>query len=123
MIKPGDTMRNPVTGERMTFLKTSAQTGGEYVLVELEAEPGGIVAAAHIHPAQTETFEVVRGTLAVELDGRELEARPGDILVVEPGVAHAWWNGGDDTLVCRCEVRPARQFEDLTEATFDVAAA
>jgi hypothetical protein len=31
MIKPGETLMNPVTGEAMTFLTTSSETGGEYV--------------------------------------------------------------------------------------------
>jgi quercetin dioxygenase-like cupin family protein len=122
MIKPGDTLTNAVTGERMTFLKTSSETGGESVLVELEAEPGAFVAAAHIHPSQTETFEVLEGTLAVKLDGKLLEANAGDVLVVEPGVAHKWWNGGESTLRFRCEVRPAREFESLIETMFALAA-
>ena len=73
MINAGDTITNPVTGERMTFLKTSAETGGEYVLIELEAEPGAVVAAAHVHPAQTETFGGGRGDAGRE--GGRQEAR------------------------------------------------
>ena len=30
---------NPVTKEQMTFLKTAAETNGEYVLIELRAAP------------------------------------------------------------------------------------
>ena len=41
MIQAGQTIEHPVTGERMTFLRTSQETGGEYVLVELELAPGG----------------------------------------------------------------------------------
>jgi quercetin dioxygenase-like cupin family protein len=122
MINAGDTITNPVTGERMTFLRTSAETDGEYVLIELEAEPGAVVAAAHVHPAQTETFEVLEGTLAAKVGGKKLEAQPGDILVVEAGVAHRWWNGGEDRLRFRCEVRPALAFESLIETMFDLAA-
>ena len=66
MIQAGDTLANPVTKERMTFLKTAAETNGEYVLIELSAAPGAVVAAAHVHPSQTETFEVVSGTLAAD---------------------------------------------------------
>lgn len=122
MINPGDTVTNPVTGERMTFLKTSADTGGEYVLIELAAAPGAVVAAAHVHPAQTETFEVLEGTLAAKVGRKKVEAQPGDILVVEAGVGHKWWNGGDDTLRFRCEVRPALAFESLIETMFSLAA-
>lgn len=56
MINPGDTLYDPVTKERMTFLRIAAQTGGEYVVVELRSEPGRFVAKGHIHPSQRETF-------------------------------------------------------------------
>ena len=61
MIEKGQTLVNPVTGERMTFLETAAETGGDRVVIELRAEPGGSVAAAHAHPSQWETFTVVSG--------------------------------------------------------------
>jgi quercetin dioxygenase-like cupin family protein len=122
MIKAGDTLMNPVTKERMTFLKTAAETNGDYVLIELRAAPGGVVAAAHVHPSQTETFEVLRGTLGAKIGRKTVEARAEDVLVVEPRVAHKWWNAGEDELVFRCEVRPALQFEQLIETMFSLAA-
>jgi quercetin dioxygenase-like cupin family protein len=122
MVNPGDTLYNPVTGESMTFLTTSRQTDGEYVLIELSADPDAFVAAAHVHPAQTETFGVLEGTLAAKVDGTVHTAKAGDVLVVEPGQAHKWWNGGDSRLVFRCEIRPAFQFESLIETMFSLAA-
>lgn len=50
MIRQGDTIENHITGERVTFMKTSAETGGEYVLIETTVAPddgsrrGGAVA-------------------------------------------------------------------------------
>ena len=35
MIRTGDTIHNPVTGERITFLATSADTDGEAVVIEV----------------------------------------------------------------------------------------
>ena len=122
MINPGDTLYNPVTGEAMTFVTTSRQTDGEYVEIELRADPDAFVAAAHVHPAQTETFEVVEGTLAVKVAGETIEATPGDVLVVEPGQPHKWWNAGDSRLVFRCRIAPALQFESLIETMFALAA-
>ena len=122
MINAGDTLYNPVTGESMTFVTTSRQTDGEYVVIGLSADPEAFVAAAHVHPAQTETFEVVEGTLTVKVDGTVHTANAGDVLVVEPGQAHKWWNAGDSRLVFRCEIRPALQFESLIETMFALAA-
>jgi quercetin dioxygenase-like cupin family protein len=122
MIRSGDTLYNPVTGESMTFVTTSRETGGEYVEIELRADPDAFVAAAHVHPAQTETFKVESGTLAVEVDGKSHTATAGETLMVEPGQAHKWWNPGDSELVFRCEIRPALQFEQLIETMFSLAA-
>jgi len=122
MIHAGDTLYNPITGESMTFVTTSRQTGGEYVEIELTADPDAFVAAAHVHPAQTETFKVLEGELTAKVDGTVHTAGAGDVLVVEPGRAHKWWNAGDSRLVFRCEIRPALQFESLIETMFALAA-
>jgi quercetin dioxygenase-like cupin family protein len=122
VIEKGQTLVNPVTGERMTFLETAAETGGDRVVIELHADPGGSVAAAHVHPSQWETFVVVSGTLGAKVAGRAMEAGPGETVGVAPGVAHTWWNAGDDELVFRCAISPALQFESLIETMFSLAA-
>jgi quercetin dioxygenase-like cupin family protein len=110
VIEKGQTLVNPVTGERMTFLETAAETGGDRVVIELHADPGGSVAAAHVHPSQWETFEVVSGTLGAKVGRRRAEAVAGETLGVAPGVSHTWWNAGDDELVFRCAISSALQF-------------
>lgn len=122
MISKGDVLHNPVTGELLRFVETSAETDGEYVLVECVVQPGGFVAAAHVHPFQTETFEVVQGAVGFKLDGKEMIAQPGDVVAVERGAAHTFWNAGNEDAVFRCEVRPALRFERLIETMFTLAA-
>lgn len=123
MIRPGDTLVNPVTGERMTFKRTSAETDGASVLVETTVRPDGFVAAAHVHPFQTERFEVLSGMLGIEVGGEPTTARRGDVLVIEPGTAHRFWNGGADDLRFLTEITPALDFESLIETMFALAAA
>ena len=43
MITPGQTLENPVTGERFTFTHTAASTSGELLAFELGLRPGGAV--------------------------------------------------------------------------------
>ena len=119
MISKGQTIENPVTGERMTFVETAGSTGGECVLIELRAEPGSTVAAAHVHPSQTETFEVVSGTLGAKVAGQRITAEAGATVIVLPGEAHKWWNAGKEELVFRCEIRPALQFETMFSLAAD----
>jgi len=122
MIRTGDTIHNQVTGETITFLATSADTDGEAVVIETVVQPDGFVAAAHVHPSQSERFAVAEGTLVLKVDGQEKILSPGDVAVVEPGQAHKFWNAGDEPVRFVCEVRPALQFESLLETMFDLAA-
>jgi quercetin dioxygenase-like cupin family protein len=122
MIRPGDKLENPVTGETLVFHRTSAETDGESVLVETVVRPNGFVAAAHVHPFQTERFEVLEGALGLRVGDSELTARPGDVAVVPPGTPHRFWNAGASEARFLCEVRPALQFESLIETMFTLAA-
>jgi quercetin dioxygenase-like cupin family protein len=122
MIRSGDSVVNPVTGERLVFHQTSRDTRGEYCLVETFVQPGGFVAQAHVHPYQTETFTAVQGTLALKAGRERIELAPGQKTVVEAGTAHKFWNPTDDTIRFMCEVRPALQFEALIETMFSLAA-
>jgi mannose-6-phosphate isomerase-like protein (cupin superfamily) len=122
MIRTGDTIHNPVTGERVTFLATSADTDGEAVVIETVVQPDGFVAAAHVHPTQSERFAVKSGTLGVKAGGEKLTLGPGDVVTVEPGTPHRFWNAGDEPVRFVCEVRPALQFESLLETMFALAA-
>ena len=50
-------LKNPVTGERLVFRKTSSETNGEAVVLETFVKPDGFVAAAHVHPCSTRSGE------------------------------------------------------------------
>jgi mannose-6-phosphate isomerase-like protein (cupin superfamily) len=122
MIRTGDTIHNPITGERITFLATSSDTDGEAVVIETVVKPDGFVAATHVHPHQSERFAVVDGTLGIKVGRKKLTLGPGEVSVVEPGTPHRFWNAGEDDVRFVCEVRPALQFESLLETMFTLAA-
>jgi quercetin dioxygenase-like cupin family protein len=112
-IRPGDTVTNPVTGERFTFTHTAASTGGELLASDFALKPGGAVPIAHVHPVQTERFAVVSGRMRFRVGRRRVEAGPGDVVEVAPGVAHAFANAGDEEARLRVEVRPALAMEEM----------
>jgi len=113
MIAPGQTLENPVTGERFTFTDTASSTGGELLAFELGLGAGGGVPMQHVHPSQTERFEVVEGRMRFRVGGRTVEAGPGDVVEVAPGVRHGFANPGDDYARVRVEVRPALAMEEM----------
>ena len=121
MIRAGDMIENPVTGERILFRKTSYETNGEFVLIETWVRPGGNVATAHVHPTQEERFAVLSGTVGFRRGRERFLAGPGERLTVPSGTAHKFWNAGEDEAHFLCEVRPAQQFEHLIETMFSLA--
>ena len=106
MIRAGDSIVNPVTGERLVFELTSHDTGGEYTLFDTFVEPGGAVASAHVHPYQTEIFTVIEGRLGVKRGREKLELAPGEKALIDPGHPAQVLEAGDETLRFRAEVRP-----------------
>jgi mannose-6-phosphate isomerase-like protein (cupin superfamily) len=122
VIRAGDSIENPVTGERIVFRQTSHETGGEAVVIETYVKPNGFVAAAHVHPSQEERFQVLRGSVGFKIGRRKVVAGPGQRLTVPAGTPHKFWNAGEDVAQFVCEIRPALQFESLLETMFALAA-
>jgi len=121
MIRSGDTLHNPVTGEVIRFVETAADTNGEYLLIEVVVEPNGAVAAAHVHPYQTETFEILEGEVTFKAGKETIVAKAGETVRVDPRTPHKFWNAGETDARFRTEIRPALQFESLIETMFGLA--
>jgi mannose-6-phosphate isomerase-like protein (cupin superfamily) len=113
MARAGDVIENPATGERVTFLETAAESGGERLRFEMVFEPQGFMAQEHLHPSQEERHEVISGALGVVIDGDEQVLGPGDVLVVPAGTPHRLVEYG--TVQARFELRPALRQEVLLE--------
>jgi quercetin dioxygenase-like cupin family protein len=123
MIKPGDTIENPVTGERFTFTHTAASTDGELLAFDFALRPGGAVPIPHVHPIQTERFEVTEGRMRFRVGLRTVIAEPGDVIEVAPGVMHSFANAGDTEAKLRVEVRPALKMEEMFAEVVSLAEA
>ena len=123
MIRTGDTIENPVTGERVTFLKSAKDTVGEVVVIDTTVAPGGFVAAEHIHPYQSERFEILSGEVEFKRGKEIVVAKPGEVVIVEPGTPHHFRNLSDEEEIrFRAEVRPALSFETFLETMYGLAA-
>jgi mannose-6-phosphate isomerase-like protein (cupin superfamily) len=119
----GKVYLNPVTQERAVVLVSGADSGGELVRAELWAPPGARVAAPHIHPHQTERFEVLAGRLGVRRGSTTTVVGPGHVAEVRAGEVHDWWTEGDEPARVLVEVRPALRFEEAIVTLWGLAAA
>jgi mannose-6-phosphate isomerase-like protein (cupin superfamily) len=117
----GQVLDNPVSGERITFRATAADTDGELLALDLEVRPDGHVPGLHVHPQQEERFEVVSGTMRFKVGRRKIVAETGDVVVVPAGVRHKFANAGGEVARARVEIRPALKMELLLETAVELA--
>jgi len=117
----GQIIHNPISGERIQFLRTAQDTDGELLEFELQLTPDGKVPGTHVHPEQEERFLVLEGTMAFKLGFKKLVAGPGETVTVPAGARHKFANGGDCTARVRVQVEPALDMEQLLETTAELA--
>jgi quercetin dioxygenase-like cupin family protein len=115
MAKAGDIIENPITGERITFLKTTRETNGELLRFEYVLPPGFTI-PEHFHPHQEERHEILSGTLKGRVGGQERDYEEGQRVVGPAGVPHAWQNpSSEEELRFVSELRPPLVFETILE--------
>jgi quercetin dioxygenase-like cupin family protein len=117
----GQIIENPVSGERIEFLRTAGNTDGELLEFELTLAPDGRVPGAHVHPEQEESFHVIEGTMRFRLGLRTIVAEAGETVVVPAGRVHKFSNGGDSEARVLVQVTPALDMEDLLVTTAELA--
>lgn len=121
MSRAGEVFENPVTGERIVVRVGTEESGGELLVADLYVRPGGAVAGEHVHARIEEWFTVQEGRIGFRLDGRESIARPNVRLHLPAGVAHDWWNAGEEEARVVVEVRPGARFEEMIKNLYGLA--
>jgi quercetin dioxygenase-like cupin family protein len=112
---------NPILRDRVTFLKTAAETDGELTLVELEVAPGG-GNGLHIHTNFSERFTVIEGELGVQIGKQQQVLRPGETEIVPAGVVHRWYNPSTHPARIYVELRPGHAgFEQALRIAYGLA--
>jgi quercetin dioxygenase-like cupin family protein len=85
-------------GERLTFKGEVSGPSGKRMEVDGVAQPGA-GPPMHVHHLQEEAARVTRGRLGYQVPGGEPQfAGPGELVVWPAGIAHKWWNAGDEEL-------------------------
>lgn len=114
----GDALENPVTGERLVFRRTAADSGGSVLAFDYFLAAGGSVPLAHVHPRQEERFAIVSGRARIRVGSRRRRASAEESVVVPRGTVHRLWNDGEDELHVLVEFRPALRTEEGFEQLF-----
>jgi quercetin dioxygenase-like cupin family protein len=119
----GDELLNPLTGERIVFRKTAAETDGRLLEMDDFWTRPGQRAAEHAHPEMQEGWAVVAGSACFRIGGVERTAGPGEVLVAPAGVRHLAWNPTEEPVQLRIQMSPALGWEMFVERLFALASA
>lgn len=112
-------LENRHTGERLALSRIKK---GDEVWLKLK---GSLPAhregpPLHIHFAEDEEGHVMSGTLSAVVDGRKITAGPGESAPLPRGMAHRWWNEGDEPLEFLGYARPVVDLDRYLQAVFEV---
>ena len=88
----------------------------DMLVLDATYAPHGSAPPAHYHPAQDEHFEILEGSLRIEVDGVERALRAGETIDIPRGTAHRMWNPSAQRARARWETRPAGRTEDWFRA-------
>ena len=118
-----DLIVNPASGERIRIRPPEPGQDPDVLVWDLWLEPGGHVPSGHVHPGQSETFHVTRGTLRFRLGlFRHKVVGPGQSVRVPPGLPHHFKNAGDTEVHAVIETEPRMEMEALLRIAAGLAA-
>jgi mannose-6-phosphate isomerase-like protein (cupin superfamily) len=86
--------------ERLTQPLFDSASGAKTCTINCIKTPvgGGSPAGMHIH-AVDQIFYILRGTMSIEIEGKQYDCRPGSLIIFPAGVPHRNWNGGQEPTV------------------------
>ena len=107
-------IENPRSGERVEFV---SETSEALTMLTTWTRPGHR-AAEHIHPNMEERFQVIEGRAAFAVDGVEVVATAGEVVVARPGSRHLAWNPTEAPVRLKIEMRPGLRWAEFTRRFF-----
>jgi mannose-6-phosphate isomerase-like protein (cupin superfamily) len=119
MARSGEQIRNPATGETVTFVVTTGESQGR--LLQLEMTAAKSAAPGHQHPRLREHWKLREGSVHFEVAGAEQLLEAPAELTIPPGTPHRFWS--DVPLRTVVDYEPAGGFETFLETIYALAAA
>ena len=110
-------LENPVTGESMRVLESTAQTfKARYAL-----RPHGEIPGEHFHPRKEQRISVLSGEMHLRIDGQHRIVRAGESADIPVGARHFQWNPCDSEAVVIEEISPAGRIHEFFKVLFGLA--
>ena len=86
--------------ERLTQILFDHTSGAKTCTINCIKTPagGGSPAGKHVHDVD-QIFYILRGTMSIEIEGKQYDCSPGSLIVFPAGVRHRNWNGSGEPTV------------------------
>lgn len=110
---------NRHTGERLE-LRRFQHEKGPWLELRGSLPPRSEGPPLHVHFDEDERGRVTSGTLTALVGGEQLELNADQELSFPRGVAHRWWNAGDEMLTFEGLARPLVDLDRYLQAVFEI---
>lgn len=110
-------LENPVTGESMRILESSAQA----FRAQYSLRPHGEIPGEHFHPHQEQRITVLSGEMHLRINGEHQVLRSGETMAMPVAARHFQWNPCDSEAVVIEELHPAGRIHDFFRVLFGLA--
>ena len=106
-------------GEKLIFKELVKEPDGDKLIVENYVAPKS-GPPMHTHFLQDESLTVVRGRMGYQVMGQAPQfVEEGGSVVFKRGVAHRFWNEGEEELHCTGWVKPANTLDFFLTAIYE----
>ncbi len=117
MAHVGQEIRNPRTGQRMTFVELEP----EELRIDSVSPASGEREPLHVHPKQESGAKLLSGSLVFEVDGAQRRLEPGEAISIPADTPHRFWNDGEQDAHWSGYFRPALASAEFFETLFALA--
>ena len=104
-------LENRHTGEILRMRRVRDAEGQTILTIEGSLPPHSSGPPVHVHFHQREEGSVQAGTLGAQVENEKIVVPAGGTAAFPAGVAHAWWNAGEDLLQLNGRAVPAADLD------------
>lgn len=117
----GKTIENPMIGDVVTFVHTAHETNGEKTVLDIKLASGG-GNELHYHTAFEETFELLEGSLNVQVGKKKIKLAIGDKATARINELHRFYADSDQSGTFRVTIIPDHNgFENALAIAYGLA--
>lgn len=112
---------NPIIKDKVSIIKSTKETSGEYLLLQIELAAGG-GNGLHYHTTFREEFTAISGNLSIEKKFGKIVLKPGETATAHINELHRFFNETSETITFQVRISPGHEgFENGLRIAYGLA--